>query len=68
MTISANTKALKTALLEKGWSYTEFTEQADLSAVTVSKIVNGKSGVNPKTAKKMADALGRPVTELFIVK
>ena len=66
MGISSNCHELKRALLEKGWSYKDLCNQAPVSTTTVTKVMRGER-VTAKVAKRIADALGKPVTELFIV-
>ena len=60
-----NIQAFKIALLEKGYSYNEFSRKTGISTVTIMRMIQGKNKTNPKNAKKIADALDKPVTELF---
>jgi DNA-binding XRE family transcriptional regulator len=62
--ITAKIKELGIARLEKGWSRTKLAENAKVSASSVCRIEQGLPA-NPTTAKKLADALGKTVGDLF---
>ena len=64
--VKGNIEALKAARLERGWSLSELAKQVDVTKETVARIERGLSAY-PATAKKVADALGRPVAELFTI-
>lgn len=59
-------KILKISLMEKGLSYNSLSADSSVSIITISKIMRG-GRITTKTAKRIADALGKPVTELFTV-
>ena len=59
-------KLLKISLMEKGLSYNSLSADSSVSIITISKIMRG-GRITTKTAKRIADALGKPVTELFTV-
>lgn len=56
----------KITLLESGLSYKQLIEKSSASSSTIAKISKG-NWVQSRTAKRIADALGKPVTELFTV-
>lgn len=64
--VKGNIEAIKAARLERGWSLSELAKQVDVTKETVARIERGLSAY-PATAKKVADALERPVTELFTI-
>lgn len=66
MQFRPNEIELKKAILEMGSGYTHLAKTANISSATVTKLINGKA-LNAKTCNKIAVALGKPVTELFIV-
>lgn len=49
---------------ERGWSCAKLAESAGISPATIVRIEHGFPAA-PRTAKKVADALGRPVLEVF---
>lgn len=67
MKVVPNNQMLKNALLENGLDYKGLGNKTDLSSVTISRIMNNLCGVSVQTANRIADALGKPVTELFTV-
>ena len=62
MRYTAKQDALKSAFLESAVTYKEFCIKVSTS--TIANILNGKS-ITAKTCNKIADALSKPVTELF---
>lgn len=64
--VKGNIEAIKAARLERGWSLSELAKQVDVTKETVARIERGLS-TYPATAKKVADALGRPVAEPFTI-
>lgn len=66
MVFKTNIISFKMAILENGYGYKELIKKSGLSSRTISKVYSGQS-VHAKTAKRIADALGKPVTELFTV-
>ena len=50
--------------LAKGWTQRELTQKADVSTGTISKAENGHD-ISDLKKQKIADALGKPVDELF---
>lgn len=66
MIFKPNLKAVKLAMLENGYTQTDLMNLTGLSSVTITKLFRGKS-LTPKTCKRIADALNKPVTELFTV-
>lgn len=64
--VKGKIEAIKTARLERGWSLSELAKQVDVTKETVARIERGRS-TYPATAKKVANALGRPVAELFTI-
>lgn len=64
MKYTAKQNALKSAFLENTVTYKEFCIKAQVSTSTIANILNGKS-ITAKTCNKIADALSKPVTELF---
>lgn len=57
--------AFKKALLENGYTLTELCTRAGISFTTLNKIVSKHQSVRVNTCNKIADALSKPVTELF---
>ena len=45
---------------------TKLAHEAKVTQATISRVERGNS-TSPSTAKKVADALGRPVAELFTI-
>lgn len=64
--VKGNVEAIKAARLECGWSLSELARQIEVTKETVARIERGLSAY-PSTAKKIADALGKPVAELFTI-
>ena len=64
--VKGKIEAIKAVRLERGWSLSELAKQVDVTKETVARIERGRSAY-PATAKKVADALGRPVAELFTI-
>jgi transcriptional regulator with XRE-family HTH domain len=56
---------LKFALLEDGRPIAEICRIADLSQTTVSGVCTGRTRATENVRRRLADALGRPETELF---
>lgn len=57
--------AFKKALLENGYTLTELCTRAGISFTTLNKIISKHQSVRVSTCNKIADALSKPVTELF---
>jgi transcriptional regulator with XRE-family HTH domain len=53
---------IKRDLRAKGWNYTDLFRATNLGSATISRFMRGKSQT-PKTAKKIADALGKDLSE-----
>ena len=64
MKFKVKIKALETALLENGASYTTLQKRTGLSSKTIFKVYHGKP-VIPSTCVKIADALGVHASNLF---
>lgn len=64
--VKANVEAIKAARLERGWSSSELAKRAGATNETVRRIERGCSTL-PSTAKRLADVLEVPVTELFSI-
>lgn len=64
--VKANIEAVMAARLDHGWSLSELARRVEVTNQTIARIENGHS-VLPGTAKKVADALGRSVSELFTI-
>ncbi len=58
-------KRLEKARIIKGWSKVAVAKNARISAVTYTHIINGKNQY-PPTIKKVADALGLDMKDLYI--
>jgi transcriptional regulator with XRE-family HTH domain len=62
-------EALRRSLLElrirKGWSQGDLGREAGVRADTVSSIERGRHDPRPSTLRKLADALGVEVEDLF---
>lgn len=66
MNFKADIIKFKSAMLEKGWGYRELGESANIASVTITKALQGGK-LNSKSCNKIATALDKPVTELFVV-
>ena len=64
--IKAKAEALRAFRIERGWDMTKRAHEAKVTQATISRVERGNS-TSPSTAKKVADALGRPVAELFTI-
>lgn len=64
--IKAKAEALRMSRVERGWDMTRLAQEAKVTQATISRVERGSS-TSPSTAKKVADALGRPVAELFTI-
>ena len=64
--IKAKAEALRMSRSERGWDMTRLAQEAKVTQATISRVERGNS-TSPSTAKKVADALGRPVAELFTI-
>lgn len=64
--ITAKTDALKIARIDKGWSCANLARVAGVTSPTVTRIEKGLSA-SPETAKKLADSLGKSISELFTI-
>ena len=64
--IKAKAEALRTSRIERGWDMTKLAQEAKVTQATISRVEQGSS-TSPSTAKRVADALGRPVAELFAI-
>jgi transcriptional regulator with XRE-family HTH domain len=64
--ITARREEMQRARIIKGWNYSKLGREAGVTGQTVGRIERGEN-VSPGTAKKIADALGRPVAELFAI-
>lgn len=64
MKFKVKIKALETALLENGVSYTVLQQRTGLSSKTIFKVYHGRP-VIPSTCVKVADALGVHASDLF---
>jgi transcriptional regulator with XRE-family HTH domain len=59
---------IKELLHQKGWSQSDLSKHADIGRDAVSSYVNARYIADAKNLKKMADAFGITVEELFPVK
>jgi DNA-binding XRE family transcriptional regulator len=64
--ITAKIESVKTARLENGWNMHELAHHAEVTKQTIARIERGGS-CTPATAKRVADAFSKPVTELFSI-
>lgn len=64
MAIYAKKGAIELARAEKGWSCAELARKAGVSGPTVTRKEQGFP-VSPATARKLADALEKPLVDLF---
>ncbi|HDC8776194.1 TPA: helix-turn-helix transcriptional regulator [Staphylococcus aureus] len=65
MTILANTRKFKEAMLLKGFNLSDLSRETGVGISYLSQIINGKKIPSPKLAKKMAEVLQVEVNELF---
>ncbi len=59
-----NKQAAEMAMAERGFNKIDLANAMGVSRITIYKYLDGGS-CRPKTAKRIADALGKPVGELF---
>lgn len=64
--ITAKIDALKMSRLECGWNLVDLARESDVNKATIARIEHGTS-TSPATAKRVADALGKPIAELFSI-
>ncbi|MGI1659410.1 MAG: helix-turn-helix transcriptional regulator [Desulfitobacterium sp.] len=64
MAIYAKKGTIELARAEKGWSCAELAREAGVSGPTVTRKEQGFP-VSPATARKLADALEKPLVDLF---
>lgn len=62
--IAAKIDALRTARINKGWSCARLAREAGVTGPTITRLESGKSA-SPETAKRLSDALGKSIVELF---
>lgn len=58
-------RRLLSIMQEKGWNQSELARQADMGRDNISCYVRGRSLPDPKSLKKISDALGIPPSELL---
>lgn len=64
MAIYAKDRVLEIARTEKGWSCAKLARMAGVAGPTATRIEKGLPA-SPETAKKLADALEKPLIDLF---
>lgn len=64
--ITAKIEALKVCRIEQGWNCADLARECGTTGTTVTRIEKGAS-TTPATAKRMADALKKPITDLFSI-
>lgn len=64
MAIYAKDRALEIARTEKGWSCAKLAREAGVAGPTVTRTEKGLPA-SPLTARKLAEALEKPLTDLF---
>lgn len=60
-----NAKRMARDIAEHGWHQTELAEQSGVGRATVSRFLSGQFQT-AKTAKKLAEALGYPITRYIL--
>lgn len=65
MDVGALRKNLPELRIRKGWSQGDLGREAGVRADTVSSLERGKHEPRPSTLRKLADALGVEVEDLF---
>ena len=63
--IKAKSGAIQMARASKGWTQQELAESSGMHRATVRLTENGSRGTHSVSAKKISDALGCKVEELF---
>jgi transcriptional regulator with XRE-family HTH domain len=58
--------ALKAARLERGWTLADVAQKTGLSVSTLSKVENGKSGLNYTTLMKLGQGMGVDIGQLLV--
>lgn len=59
--------AIKLLIAKTGKSLRQFSKQINISHPYLSQILNCKKNPSPTIAYKISDALGKDITDLFIV-
>nr|WP_312216825.1 helix-turn-helix transcriptional regulator [Clostridioides sp.] len=67
MNYDLDLKALKLAMLNKGYSMNKLSDMSDLGKVTVSKVIKRGSTTRQETIFKMAKALDLKAEDLIIM-
>lgn len=62
-----NQEEFQKLLIKNGYSNRDFSTLAGISDTHLSFILNGKRGITPATAKKIADALKLKFDDLFYI-
>lgn len=62
--IIAKIEEMQRARISKGWSCARLGRESGVTAQSISRIEKGENA-GPATAKKISDALGLPVNDLF---
>lgn len=63
-----DTNHLVNSIIFSGHSLTSFAKRAGVSADTMYNIIRKHQSPRPKTAKKIADGLGKKVNDIFLLK
>ena len=66
MRIIAKSEEMQRARIARGWNRVQLAAKAGVTAQSISRIEKGENA-GPATAKKISDALGIPVDELFTI-
>lgn len=53
------------AMAYKGFNQTSLSKVVGLNQSTLSNFLNGKRGISPRSAKKIADALDKDIEDIF---
>lgn len=64
--IKAKVEPLRVSRIEQGWNCADLARECGANAATITRIEKG-AATTPATAKRMAYALGKTVTELFSI-
>lgn len=65
--IIAKTEIIKAKMFLNGWMISDFAKEVAVSSNHLSNVINNKTSISPRLAKKMAIALDVKIADLFEV-
>lgn len=67
MRILVKSDLIKQSMLVNGFNISVLANQVNVGVSYMSQILNGKRNPSPKLAKRIADALGVEITDIFTI-